>query len=259
VEVVDVEDAVDGLHGVADGGELHVARCALEEDVEGFADDADGAPEDHGGDDEGEDGVDPGHAGEEDGCAADDDGGGGEGVAEHVEEDAADVDVAGEAPEESCDGAVHQDAGCCDVHHDEGLDGDWDGEAVDGLDGDPGGEDDEGGGVDEGREDSGALVAEGFLLGGGAGLEVDGNEREDDGEEVAEVVSSLGDEGQGVGAEAKDESGEDVGEGQRHGELQDALHLAVRCGDHVHDLSVVRVGMGFNAECDRGWARMGTD
>ncbi len=50
-------------------------------------------------------------AGEEDGCATGDDGGGGEGVAEHVEEDAADVDVAGELPEEGGDGAVHEDAG----------------------------------------------------------------------------------------------------------------------------------------------------
>ena len=112
VQVVDVEDAVDGLHGVADVGELEIARGAFEEDVEGLADDADGAVDDHGGDDEREDGVDP-H------CmpvkrmadATDDDGGGGEGVAEHVEEDAADVDVAGELPEEGGDGAVHEDAG----------------------------------------------------------------------------------------------------------------------------------------------------
>ena len=94
MKIVNVEDAGDRLHRIADGGELHVARCALEEDVEGFADDANGAPEDHGGDDDGEDGVDPCHAGKEDGCTAYDNGGGGEGVAEHVEEDAADVDVA---------------------------------------------------------------------------------------------------------------------------------------------------------------------
>ena len=225
---------------------MQVTWGSFEEDVEGFADDADGTPEDHGGDDDGEDGVDPGHAGEEDGCASNDDGGGGECVAEHVEEDASDVDVAGEAPEEGGDGAVHEDAGGCDNHHDARLDGDRDGEAVQGFEGDPGGEDDEGGGVDEGCEDAGALVAEGLLFGRGAGLEVDGDEGEEDGEEVAEVVAGLGDEGKGVGAEAEDEGGDDVGEGQHHGELQDALHLAVRGGDHVHDLSVVRTGVGFN-------------
>lgn len=259
MKVVDVEDAGDGLHGVADGGELHVARCALEEDVEALADDADGAPEDHGGDEDGQQRVDPRHAGEQDGCATDDDGGGGEGVAEHVEEDAADVDVAGEAPEESGDGAVHQDAGGCDVHHKLRPDGDGNCDTVDGFDGDPGREDDEGGGVDEGREDTCALVAEGLLLCGGTRLEVDGNEREDDGEEVAEVVAGLGDEGQGVGAEAKDEGGDDVGEGQRHGELQNALHLAVRRGDHVHDLSVVRRRARFNAGATADGARIDAD
>ena len=42
------------------------------------------------------------------------------------------------------DGAVHQDAGGGDVHHQARLDGDRGVEAMDGGDGDPGGEDDEG-------------------------------------------------------------------------------------------------------------------
>ena len=40
-----------------------------------------------------------------------------------------------------------------------------------------------------------------------------------------DVVAGLGDEGEGVGAEAEDEGRDDVGQRQRHGELQDALHL----------------------------------
>ena len=59
---------------------------------------------------------------------------------------------------------------------------------MDGGEGDPGGEDDEGEGVDEGGEDSGALVAEGFFGGGGAGTEVDGYEGEQDGEERSETL-----------------------------------------------------------------------
>ena len=247
MEIVDVEDPSDRLHGVANRSELQVAWCALKENVERFADNADGTPEDHGGDDEGENGVDPRHAGEENSSAANDDGGGGESVAEHVEKDAADVDVAGEAPEESGYCAVHQDAGRSDVHHQPGLNGDGNGEAVDGLEGDPDRENDQGGGVDECREDTRALIAEGFLLGCRAGLEVDSDEGEEDCKEIAEVVAGFGDEGQGVGTEAEDESGDDVGEGQRHGELQDALHLAVRGGDHVHVFSVVRAGVAFNS------------
>lgn len=184
VEVVDVDDAGDGLHGFADGGELEVVGSAFEEDVEGFADDADGGVDDHSGDDEGEDRVYPGLVGEEDGGSACDDGGGGKGVAEHVEEDAADVDVAGEAPEEGGDGAIHEDAGEGDEHHKAGLDGDGMAETHEGFEGDPDGKDDEGGSIDEGGEDAGALVAEGLLVGCGSGLEVDGDEGEEDGKEV---------------------------------------------------------------------------
>ena len=55
------------------------------------------------------------------------------------------------------------------VHHQARLDGDGVGETVDGGVGDPAGEVDQGECVEEGREDSGALVAKGFFLGGGAG------------------------------------------------------------------------------------------
>ena len=72
---------------------------------------------------------------------------------------------------------------------------------MDGGEADPGGEDDEGEGVDERGQDAGALVAEGLLVGGWAGLEVDCGEGEQDGEQVADVVASLGDEREGVGAE----------------------------------------------------------
>ena len=166
--------------------------------------------------------------------AAGDDGGGGERVAQHVEEDGADVDVAGELPEQGGDGAVHQDAGGGDVHHQAGLHGDGGVEAMDGGDGDPGGEDDEGEGVDEGGEDAGALVAEGLLVGGGAALEVDGDEGEQDGEHVGDVVAGLGDEGEGVGAQAEVEGGEDIGRGERHRELSTRCILPGWTGDHVH-------------------------
>ena len=152
-----------------------------------------------------------------------------------------------ELPEQGGDGAVHQDAGGGDGHHEARLDGDRGVEAVDGGEGDPGGEDDEGEGVDEGGEDAGALVAEGLLVGGRAGLEVDGGEGEQDGEQVGDVVAGFGDEGEGVGTKAEVEGGKDVGRRQRHRELQDALHFPVRAGDHVHDLSVVRVGTGVQS------------
>ena len=47
-------------------------------------------------------------------------------------------------------------------------------------------------------------------------------------------MSGLGDQCQRVGSKAKVESRPDIGERQHHRHLQDALHLAVRAGDHVH-------------------------
>ncbi len=105
---------------------------------------------------------------------------------------------------------------------------------MEGLEGDPGGENDQGGGVDEGGENSGALVAEGLVVVGRTGLEVDGDEGEQDGEQVGDVVAGLGDEREGVGADAEVEGRRDVGEGERHRDLEDGLHPAVWRGDHVH-------------------------
>ena len=59
MEVVDVEDAGNALHGGADFVEADAGGCAFEKDVESFADDAGRGPEDEGGNDEREDGVDP--------------------------------------------------------------------------------------------------------------------------------------------------------------------------------------------------------
>ena len=243
MQVVDVEDAGDVADGAADVAKLESTGRAFEEDVEGLANDVDRAPDDHAGDAEGEYGVEPHRACGGDRKATDDDGGGGESVAEHVEEDAADVDVSGGLPEHGGDGAVHQNAGGGDDHHQLRVDGYGGVEAVDGGDADPGGEDDEGEGVDEGREDTGALIAEGLLVGSGTGLEVDSGEGEEDRQQVGDVVAGLGDECEGVGSQTVVEGREDVSGRERHRELQDALHLAVRAGDHVHGFSVSRGGL----------------
>ena len=123
-------------------------------------------------------------ASSQDSRATGDDRGGGERVAQHVEEDGADVDVAGGAPEERGDGAVHQDTGGGDGHHDARLHGDRSIDAMDGGEGDPSSEEDQRKRIDEGGEHARALVAEGLLVGGGAALEVDGDEGEAYGERV---------------------------------------------------------------------------
>ena len=143
-----------------------------------------------------------------------------------------------ELPEERGDGAVHQDSGGGDGHHDARLDGDRSDDAMDGGEGDPCGENDQRERVDEGGEDAGALVAEGLLVGGGAALEVDGDKGEPDGEHVREVVAGLGDEGEGVGAQAKVERRHNVAEGGGERDEEDALHPARVGRDLVHGSSI---------------------
>src|SRR5262249_6078577 len=93
VEVVNVEHAVDLPGGVGDVGEFHPARQALQQDVEGLADDIGGGVDDQKRDRDGEDRVDLLPAGGADHERADDDGDGAERVAEHVDEGAAHVEV----------------------------------------------------------------------------------------------------------------------------------------------------------------------
>ena len=241
MEVVDVQDAFDGLHAGADVIELDAAGGSLEEDVEGFADDVDAGPQDERGDDEGENGVDPAVAGVEDCSATYDDRGGGEGVAGHVEECAAHVHVTGDSPEEGGDDAIHYDAGCGYTHHQPRLNGDGGAEAVDGFDGDPNGNEDQGCGVDEGSEDTGALIAEGLGAVGGAGLEVDGDEAEEEREEVGGVVAGFGEEREGVSAESEDEGDHHVRKGGDKGEAEYGLcpRSAGRGrGVDMHDVSL---------------------
>jgi len=212
MEIVDIKDAFDGFHSGADYWERNAAWSAFKKDVERLANDADAGPEDERGDEQREDGVDPVLAGEKDGCASGDNGGGGEGVAGHVQEGGAHVDVAGHAPKQSGDDAVHQDSGGRHDHHEARLDDDGDRETVEGFDRDPDGDDDECGCVDEGGKHAGALIAEGLGMAGGAGLEIHCGEAQAKGEEVGDIVAGFGEQGQGVGAEAGDECDDDIGE-----------------------------------------------
>src|SRR6185437_1551541 len=135
-----------------------------------LAHDGQGTPQDYRGDEQREHRVNPVEIGEVNHRAAHDDRCGGEGVAEHVQEDAADVDVTGELPEHSGNDSVHHHTGRGDDHHHVRVDLDRYREAMDGSDGEPDGKRDQCERVDEAREHAGALIAEGTFVSGGAGL-----------------------------------------------------------------------------------------
>ena len=164
---MNVFDPLDGLKRNAYLRQRATARRAFQQDVERLAHDGERTPENQRGDEDGEHGIDPVVPGEQDGGAADDDRGGRKRVAQHVNEGAADVDVARGGPEQGGDHAVHQHAGGGDDHHEPGLHLNRLAEAVDGRDGDPDGDHDQRERVEKGRQDAGALVAEGLLSVGG--------------------------------------------------------------------------------------------
>ena len=122
---------------------------------------------------------------------------------------------------------------------------------MDGFDCDPEGDDDERGGVDEGGKHAGALIAEGFGVAGGAGLEVDGGKAEQEGEEVRGVVAGFREQSEGVGAQAGYEGNRDVGERGDQRKAENRLGSACagwgRRGVNMHESSIPGVGMGGKA------------
>src|SRR5947208_1547691 len=80
---------------------------SLQKAVQRLPDNTDRTPDDHRGNQEREDWINPSHPAKQNRRAACDDGGSGERIAQHVQEDAANVYIAGESPQQGGDCAVH--------------------------------------------------------------------------------------------------------------------------------------------------------
>ena len=138
-------------------------------------------------------------AGEQDGGATDNHRSGRKRVAQHVNEGAADIDVARGGPKQGGDHAVHQDAGRGDNHHQPGLHLHRLTQPMDGRNGDPDGDQHQRQRVEKGCQDACALVAEGLLVGRRPSLKIDGDEGKQQGEKIGYVVAGLGDQGERMG------------------------------------------------------------
>ncbi len=180
-------------------------------------------PEDQRGNEQRENGVDPVLAGEQDARAAGDDSGGGERVAGHVQKGRAQVHVAGHAPQQRGNHAVHHHAGRGHEDHQPGLhrhrcESRWTAsmaihsEMTMSV-----------AGVEKGGQHAGALVAKGLGMAGRAGLEVDGGKAEQQGEEIGDVVAGLGQQRQRVGAQAGHKGDRHIGERGRQRDAQYGL------------------------------------
>lgn len=220
VEIVNFLDALDGEDGAGDLFDLQFAGTALEEDVGGFAENADAGPEDEKADGEAEERIDPGEVRGVDDDRAGDDGDVGEGIAEVMDQDAAEIEVAAATDESEGDAAVDGEGGEGGPDH-PGFDNlHGRAEALDGFVAEPEGEKDEEKGVGEGGQDAGAMIAVGFFGVGGAVGPAHGQPRDAEGGNVGEVVDGVVEEGDGMAEDAAEDFRDDQAEGGDHGPAQ---------------------------------------
>ena len=205
MQVVDVDHAFDGLHAGANLGERNAARRAFEKNIQCLANDAEAGPEDERGDEQREGGIDPVVAGEQNARAAGNDRRGRKRVAGHVQKSRAQIHVAGHAPQQSRNHAIHYYARGSHDHHQPRLDRNRRIEPVDGFDGYPDGNGYQRSRVDECGQHAGPLIAEGLRWVGGAGLIVDRNKAEQQGQKIGEVVARFGEQRQRVSAQPSHE------------------------------------------------------
>src|SRR5215831_174436 len=246
VQVVHVVDAFDFANGAFHVFDLETARRTFEQNVQRLAHDAEAGPQDQDADSDGERGIDPVLAGGEDGPAAGDDGGSLEGVADLVEESAADVDVASGAIEQERDDAVHDDAGGGHGDHHSRMDLLRAANSAHRLIKNKERYAHQRQRVDQGGEHTGAMVAVGL---GGARrprLQINRGEGKQERKEVGKVMSGFRQQRQGMGSDAGDHQQYDIGQGDEQGNAQNLgrpLVPAVHVRVHVSSLRASRAGI----------------
>ncbi len=198
VHIMDFLDAFDGEHGASDVLDAELERSTFEEDVSGFAQDADAGPEDENTDGDAENRIDPEGAGEmnEDGAANDSDIG--EGVAEIVNENAAEIEIAASTNKSEGDTAVNGESGEGSPNHPAFDDVYGRAEALDGFVTEPDGKEDKEDGVGESGEDAGAMVTVGFLGVGRTLSPAHGKPGDAKGGDIGEIVDGVVEQSDGT-------------------------------------------------------------
>ncbi len=234
VEVVDVEDAVDRGQGRPDGPGVDVGRGALHEDVDGVADEPGRAPEDEQADGGADDGVPDEGAGQADEQGRQEDADAPQGVADDVEEGAADVDVPLAAPEERrSDGDVGQQAEAGHCEHQAPLHGLRGPDPQEGLVADRDRDDPESGAVDEGGEDLEAAPAEGVPGRRRPGREPEGEQGQAQRGGVGEHVARVGEQGQAMAQKAAGDLDDEDGGGDGERQPERSAGCLVRVGQFL--------------------------
>jgi hypothetical protein len=231
-------DVMNFLHsGNAQDGTRHFFQVnalgeAFEQNIAGFAEQAVGGIEDQGGDEYTDGWIEPLRAGHMDGHGSHQNSDVGKRVAQIVQEQAAEIDVAAAANQGQGDAAVDGQGQERDPYHPAFVNGDRMAEALEGLIEKSEGHQDQEDGIGERGQNAGALVAVGTFMIGGTRGPIQREPRDKHRGNVRKIVQGVADQGNGVADVAAQDFGDDQHEGGGH-----------RSGKHPASDAGVRVRM----------------
>jgi len=219
MQIVDIQDAIHFAHGGRDFAEGEAAGQAFEKNIQGFPGDAPGRDHDERGERDGKQRINGQPVGVMDYQRARENRHCAEGIAEHVDESRAQVEIVLLAlAQGKHDAAVESEGEQGNPEHDCVIHRFRAKEPLNGLPDDEAGDGDQCDGVEESRENAGAMVAPGSGLIRGTALKIETDGGEQQSECVREVVPCVGKKGQAMGAQPGIDL--DGGEGESCGERQ---------------------------------------
>lgn len=217
VDVMDFLHALDGKDGASNVFDAQFTGAAFEKNVRGFAEDADAGPEDEQADGQAESRIDPMGSGGADDDGADDDGDVRKSVAEIVNEDAAQIEIAAAADESESDAAVDGKSRDGGPDHPAFDDIDRRAEALDSFVAEPERKENENDGVGEGGESTGAVIAISFFVVGGTFGPAHGEIGDAKRGNIGKIVDRVVQKSDAAAEDAAENFGEDEGESGGHG------------------------------------------
>jgi len=248
VDVMHLHDTVNPQQGGGDFLEVNFPRQTLEENVAAFAQNSGAGPQDHRADAHSDHGIEPGGAGPANAESADHDGDVGKSVAQIVDPDAANVEVAATAMDGEGDASIDDQSEKRDPQHDAGLDFDRVAQAQDRFIEQAERHDGEQHGIHKRGQDSRAVIAVGFLRSGRAPGPAHGKPGDDQRRHVGQVMHGIADERDGMACISGREFHGDERKGGHDGQAQNpgqALAVQVHVRMPAETMSVVSVAVGF--------------
>jgi hypothetical protein len=232
MDIVDFLNAFDAEKSGGDFFQLNFPGQAFQKNVCGFAENSCAGPEDHNADADTDDWIDPVSAAPANRKSATDDRDVGKSIAEIVNPDGADIQIAAAAVDGERDAAVDDQREQGDPEHPVRLNFDGIAEAIHRFVNYKDGNESENDGVYEGGQNSGAMIAVRFFGCGRAKRPARGEPGNHHGGDVRQVMHGIADEGHGIACVAGDKLDENEEESGGHGAAENDGH-ALRRGVDV--------------------------